>query len=140
MNIELINSEEMDSIIPFLQMSNPNIEKETLRLRVNEMIGQWYQCVGVFEENNLIAMCGLWIITKYYIGKHIEPDNMIVLPEYRSKGLGKKIMQWVYEYGASQGCVASELNCYLPNTKEKLFWINEGYEVIAYHYQKTLLP
>jgi GNAT superfamily N-acetyltransferase len=140
MNIELINSEEMDSIIPFLQMSNPSIEKETLRLRVSEMIGQGYQCVGAFEENNLIAICGLWIITKYYIGKHIEPDNMIVLPEHRSKGLGKKIMQWVYEYGASQGCVASELNCYLPNTKGQLFWTNEGYEVIAYHYQKPLLP
>ena len=90
MNIELINFEDIDSIFPFLQMSNPNIEIETLRLRVSEMIGQGYQCVGAFEKNNLIAVCGIWIITKYYIGKHIEPDNMIVLPEYRSKGLGKE--------------------------------------------------
>lgn len=140
MNIELINSEEMTSIIPFLQLSNPNIDEEILIQRIGEMVEQGYQCVGAFEGSKLVAVCGLWILTKYYIGKHIEPDNMIVLPEYRSTGLGKKIMQWVYEYGISQGCIASELNCYVSNAKGKVFWTNEGYEVIAHHYQKSLLP
>jgi len=27
-----------------------------------------------------------------YVGKHIEPENIVVLPEYRLKGLGKKLM------------------------------------------------
>ena len=54
------------------------------------------------------------------------------------KGLGKKLMAWVYDYGKSQGCIASELNCYLPNESGQKFWEREGYKVIAYHYKKPI--
>ncbi len=56
----------------------------------------------------------------------------------QSKGLGKQLMAWVYDFAQSQGCVASELNCYLPNDRAHTFWENEGYKKIAYHFQKKL--
>ncbi len=130
----------MAVVVPLLQILNPKIEEAVLVQRLSEMCEQGYQCVGAYDNKKLVAICGLWIITKYYIGKHIEPDNMIISPEYRSKGLGKDMMKWVYEYGQSQGCVASELNCYLTNEAANRFWANEGYERIAYHYQKPLKP
>ena len=137
MRIELIESKDIFSIIPLLNVLNPNITQEILEIRLTEMVEQGYKCVGVFSEaNKLVGISGLWVVTKYYVGKHIEPDNMVFLPEYRSKGAGKTLMAWVYEYGKSQGCIASELNCYLPNTSGQKFWENEGYNAIAYHYQK----
>ena len=38
-----------------------------------------FNYVEAFEENHLIGICGLWILTKYYIGKHIEP-----VPKYKN--------------------------------------------------------
>lgn len=137
MRIELIKSEDIFSIIPLLRVLNPTIPQEILENRLTEMLEQGYRCVGVFAESTkLVGICGLWIVTKYYVGKHIEPDNMVFLPEYRSKGLGKLLMAWVYEYAKTQGCIASELNCYLTNVHGQKFWENEGYQAIAYHYQK----
>lgn len=137
MKIVLIESKDIFIIIPLLNELNPNISPEILRARLSEMIDQGYQCVGVFrEDNKLIGICGLWIVTKYYVGKHIEPDNMIFLPEYRNKGLGNRLMAWIYAFGKAQGCIASELNCYLANTNAHKFWKKEGYNAIAYHYQK----
>lgn len=138
MDIELIKKEEMLSILPLLKILNSKISDEVLKKRLEEMVSQGYKCIGVHDNGRLVAICGIWIFTKYYVGKHIEPDNIVVLPEYRSRGLGKRIMAWVYEYGASQGCIASELNCYLANKEGQKFWESEGYEAIGYHYQKSL--
>lgn len=138
MKIELIPSEEILSIIPLLKVLNDGIAEDILEQRLHEMVSQGYQCIGVYDESKLIAICGIWIMTKYYVGKHIEPDNVVVLPEYRSKGLGKMIMTWIYDYGKSQDCVASELNCYIPNKSAQKFWESEGYTAIGYHYQRGI--
>lgn len=138
LSIELIPGENLELIVPLLLLANPDVEEQTLKQRLNEMREQGYQCAGVFDQGELIAICGLWILTKYYVGKHIEPDNVFILPQYQGQGVGKQLMQWVYEYGREQGCIASELNCYLPNARGQKFWEMEGYEAIAYHYQKFL--
>ena len=138
MKIELIEKSEIHKIIPLLKILNDEIDESTLKERLNEMVLQGYQCAGMYNQNQLIGICGIWILTKYYIGKHIEPDNMVFLPEFRSKGLGKDFISWIYQYGKSQGCVASELNCYLSNERGHKFWQAEGYNKIAFHYQKKL--
>jgi diamine N-acetyltransferase len=102
------------------------------------MTAQAYECAGLYLDDKLIGICGMWIMTKFYVGKHIEPDNVFILPEYRQQGLGRKLLEWVYDYGLSQGCNASELNCYISNETGDAFWEQEGFDKIGYHYQKPL--
>ena len=135
---QLIPKEDIHSIIPLLQVLNNNIPAEVLEERLSEMVEHGYECLGVFNDDELIGICGLWILTKYYVGRHIEPDNVLILPAYRGKGIGEEMMEWVYAYGKSKGCVASELNCYTTNHGGQKFWADEGYKILGFHYQKTL--
>jgi len=134
----LIPKEDIYTIIPLLQLLNPAIDKATLKSRLDEMILQNYECLGVFDGDRLIGISGLWIITKYYIGRHIEPDNVVIHPDYRNKGIGEQMMQWIYDYGKQRGCVASELNCYVSNEKGHKFWFKENYRILGFHFQKSL--
>ena len=134
--IRLIEEEKMESVVPLLHELNPKISVDTLNQRLKEMLTVGYQCMGAFDGNKLIGISGIWTLTKYYIGKHIEPDNVFILPEYQGKGIGKLMMDRIYEYAQSIGCVASELNCYPENERAQKFWKNEGYELVAYHYRK----
>jgi GNAT superfamily N-acetyltransferase len=136
--IKLIPKDKLVSIIPFIKELNPNIPESTLKTRIDEMVVQGYQCAGLYNDGILIGICGLWVMTKFYVGKHIEPDNVFILPEYRHQGLGKKLLEWVYGYGLSQGCIASKLNCYINNDTGNAFWEQEGFAKIGYHYQKYL--
>jgi GNAT superfamily N-acetyltransferase len=136
--IRLIPKDQLHIIIPFLRLLNNAITEETLQERLSDMMQRNYECAGVYDNDRLIGICGLWILNKYYVGKHIEPDNVMVLPEYRNKGVGEEMMAWVYEYGRSQGCIASELNCYVVNDKGIRFWLNQGYKIIGFHCQKQL--
>ena len=138
MEIKLIDKSDIHKIIPLLQLLNKELETTIIATRLDEMVKQGYQCAGIYHQEKLIGICGIWILTKYYIGKHIEPDNMVFLPEYRSQGLGKKLIEWIHQYGKSLGCVASELNCYLANERGQKFWQTEGYDKIAFHFQKKL--
>jgi GNAT superfamily N-acetyltransferase len=102
------------------------------------MIETGYECVGVFDEETLVGICGIWTLTKIYVGRHIEPDNVIISPEYRSRQLGQQLMEWVESYARSKGCVASELNCYVSNDAGNKFWQQQGYKVLGLHYQKKM--
>lgn len=136
--IKLIAPEYIKSVIPLLHKLNPSIEISVLEIRLKEMLLNNYECVGVYDETKLIGISGLWILTKYYVGKHIELDNVYMLPEYQGKGLGKQLVNWILDYGKSKDCIASELNCYIDNTKGHKFWESMGYEKIAYHFARKL--
>ena len=136
--IKIIAQENIKSIIPLLLQLNSNIEEEVLESRLEDMMNNNYECVGVYDDEKLIGISGIWILTKYYVGKHIELDNVYILPEYQKKGIGKLMVNWILEYGKSKGCIASELNCYLSNTEGHQFWNAMGYKKIAYHFARTL--
>lgn len=134
--IREINNKNIYEIIPLLQVLNTEISESILKERLDAMVQQNYICIGAYDKDKLIGICGLWILTKYYVGKHIEPDNIIILPEYQNQDIGRQLMKWVDNYAREQGCVASELNCYIGNKDAHRLWEKEGYEVIALHFQK----
>lgn len=136
--VRLIEQKDIKSILPLLSELNPTIELHILEARLEDMINNNYECVGAYDEAKLVGISGLWILTKYYVGKHIELDNVYVLPEYQGKGIGKLLVDWILDYGKSKGCIASELNCYVDNTKGLEFWKAKGYETIGYHLARKI--
>jgi len=137
LRFELIKKENINSIVPLLKVLAPKMEETLLNERLADMVQNHnYECVGVYMGDQLIGMSGLWILNKYYVGKHIEPDNVVILPEYRGSGIGEQLLEWITEYGRAQGCIASELNCYVNNSEGLKFWLNNGYKVLGFHCQK----
>ncbi len=136
--IKIIEENEISSILPYLKMLNEKTDEAILVSRLKEMMEHNYKCVGVYDNEKLIGITGFWVLYKHYVGKHIEPDNVIIHPDYRSKGIGELMMNWLYQYAKDEGCLAVELNCYVSNHKGVRFWIQQGYRIIGYHMQKLL--
>jgi GNAT superfamily N-acetyltransferase len=136
--IELIPAERINSIIPLLRILDPNIEEQMLYARLQDMCAHNYECVGVYDGDKLIGISGLWTLSKYYVGRHIEPDNVVIHPDYRSKGIGEQLMLWIYDYARSKGCIATELNCYVSNSAGVAFWIKQGFRILGFHMQKKI--
>lgn len=134
--IKFIEEQDQGEIVPFLQKLDTSIPVETLKARLESMFQNAYKCIGIYHGSKIIGISGLWILTKYYIGKHVEPDNVYILPEYQGKGLGRELMEWIFNYAKSIGCKGSELNCYTKNESAQKFWKSQGYQMVGYHYQK----
>lgn len=135
-SFSIITGNLVQTITPFLKLLNQEIPEDVLKSRLNEMIVQGYVCVGIYSGEKIIGIAGMWIRTNYYAGKHIEPENVILQEEYRSAGIGKALITWIQEYGASNGCLALELNCYLANKRGQKFWLDQGLGIIGLRFQK----
>ena len=133
--LKLIPYEEMESIIPLvIQLNLGKLPEETLKSRLKDMLKMGgYQCIGVYDNTQLIACCGFWVLNKLYAGKHLEPDNVFVETNYRSAGVGELMMNWLFDYAKSIDCVGVEVNCYRHNEKGKKFWERQGFEALGYH-------
>lgn len=136
--IALIPKNDLSSILPLINtLNSEEIPMRVLEKRLGLMMADNFQCLGVYDQGKLIGICGIWILTKFYVGKHVEPDNVFVLPEYRSQGIGKLMLDWVLNYAQEIECDASEVNVYIKNKKGQEFWKEQGYKPIGYHMQQT---
>ena len=136
---KLIHESDIDSIVPLLMQLDPALAREIIEDRLAMMLAQGYECIGVYDSEDLIGICGIWTLVKYYVGKHLEPDNVFIKPHYRGRGIGQQLQTWLERLAISRGCRALELNCYLSNETGLQFWESVGYQRLGVHYQKRLL-
>lgn len=136
---KFIDKENIAVILPLMRLINTTTPDKVLEERVIEMAHQNYKCLGVYDGDKLIGICGLWFMTRHYCGKSMEPDHVIVAEEYKNKGLGNQLFEWLFEYAKSQGYEASELNSYVENTRSHKFYYNLGYEIKGFHFVKKLV-
>ena len=94
-DIKLLNPEELPGILPLIQQLNPTIPFETLKERLAGMVQQGYQCVAAYQKGELVGAAGFWFGTRFYCGKYVDVDNVIVDQRLRSRRIGKLLMDWV---------------------------------------------
>ncbi|MGJ8761552.1 MAG: GNAT family N-acetyltransferase [Polaribacter sp.] len=137
--IKVIEAEEILTIIPLLTKLNSKTPLDILKERVIEISKNTnYECVGLYVDEKLIGISGLWYSTRHYIGKSVEPDHVIIDDSVRGQGLGKQFFNWIDSHVKNKGCEAIELNAYSSNPKSHKFYYNEGYNIYGFHFLKVL--
>lgn len=130
---------EIHKIIPLIQkLTNNKFSDAILKERFSEMASQNYECAVIYDNDKLIGVTGIWYSTRHYVGKSAEIDHVFIEENYRSQGLGKQFLKWIYEHIRSKGCEAAELNTYVQNYPSHKFYYNEGFEILGYHFLKKL--
>lgn len=130
---KIIKKSNINSIIPLIQKFTDNkFTDAILELRFSEMVNQNYECAGIFDGDKLIGISGMWFCTRHYSGKSVEVDHVFIDDAYRGKGLGKQFFK------KQKGYEAVELNTYVQNYPSHKFYYNEGFQILGYHFLKTL--
>jgi GNAT superfamily N-acetyltransferase len=135
----IISKEDILDILPLLKKLNDDvISSEILQQRILEMSNQNYECLGVYQKESLIGICGLWFQTRHYAGKSMEIDHVIIDDKYRNQGIGKALMEFVYTYANKKQCNWIELNTYVDNFPSHKFYNNQGFIGKGFHFIKKL--
>jgi len=135
-----IPSDSIKDVIPLVKkyLSKASISEELLLKRFRKMVTQNYECVGVFDENHLVGVCGLWYATRHYSGQSVELDHVVIEDDYRNNGLGTQFINWIQRYVKSKGYQAIELNAYIDKDMAQNFWERNDYKRLGYHYVKKV--
>lgn len=136
---KIIEKENLHTVIPFLlKLNDGKISFEILEARFKDMCKQNYECAGIYHQNTLIGVCGLWYCTRHYSGKSVEVDHVYIDDAYRKQGLGSAFFKWIYNYTRLKGYESMELNTYVGNHESHKFYYNEGFKILGYHFLKKL--
>jgi GNAT superfamily N-acetyltransferase len=135
---ELVSIDEMIGQIETMQYLYPKLTKEKYRQLLEEMIPHNYKQIAVFENAVCIGISGYWFGTKLWHGKYVELDNFIVHPDYRSKGVGKMITDYINEKAIALGCTNIVLDAFTANFAAHRFYYNQGYGPKGFHFVKIL--
>ena len=136
---KLISPDDILSIVPLLQeLSENSVSEAALNERVLEMAQQNYECLGIYDVDQLIGICGMWFQTRHYAGKSMEVDHVIIDEAYRNRGIGNLLMNYVYDYAHKKQCKWVELNTYVDNIPSHKFYYNQGFAAKGYHFVKEL--
>lgn len=137
-SFKYLDSSDIKRMVPFIQMVNKKTEASLIESRLGEMFTQSYKCLGIFEEDELIGICGLWFMTRHYSGKSIEIDHVVIDESRRGNKIGEQLIDWLNQYCLDNNYEAIELNTYVANTASHKFYYRTGFEIKGFHFVKYI--
>lgn len=135
---ELTTLPEMLAQLETMQFLYPKMTLEKYESFLKEMIPNHYKQIAIFEDGVCLGLTGFWINTKLWTGKYIEIDNFIVNPNYRSKGIGKMISEYIDAKATELDCTAIVLDAFTINFPAHRFYYNLGYVPKGFHFVKII--
>ena len=136
--IQLNTIQEMRAQFPIMQHLYPKMTQEKYQSFLEDMIPKNYKQVAVFDGDICVGLTGFWFGTKLWTGKYIEIDNFIVHPDYRKKGIGKIISEFIDEKAVELNCTCIVLDAFTGNFSAHRFYYNQGYAPRGFHFIKTI--
>lgn len=110
------------------------VEKYKSSLKDNNFYG-----IVAVEDNNIVGVLISRLINRLVKKRNILfIDDLIVNQKYRSKGIGKLLIQDAINYATSKDCETVELTSYILNINSHRFYENNGFEKKHYKFKKHL--
>lgn len=129
---------EMMAMTSLLRQLNPLLTDEYIGECLDDMILHGYRMVVIFDGERCAGLSGIWVTTKFYSGKYLEMDNVVVDEAYRSCGIGTALSEYITALALQEGCVTIMLDAWLTNEKAHLFYERQGFVKRGYHFLKSL--
>lgn len=137
---ELTKIEEMSAQLETIQNLYPNMTLEKYQSYLQQMIPHNYKQLIVIDEDKIVGITGFWQGVKLWSGPYMEIDNFVVVPEYRKKGVGKMMTDYINVKAKDLGLTMIVLDAYVENFTAHKFYYNQGYIPRGYHFLKILNP
>ena len=135
---ELTSKADWQSAYPLLRQQNKTLTITKYRKLLPAMQEKGYRCVGAFSGGELMGIMGFWIGHRFWCEKYIDLDNVVVDEAARSRGIGKKLLDWAEAEGRRQGCKLAVLDSYTTAPRAHRFYYRAGYVALGYHVTKQL--
>lgn len=137
---ELTTIEEMSSQLETIQNLYSNMTLDKYQSYLQQMIPHNYKQLIVIDEGKIVGITGFWQGVKLWSGPYMEIDNFVVVPEYRKKGVGKMMTDYINVKAKDLGLTMIVLDAYVENFTAHKFYYNQGYIPRGYHFLKILNP
>ncbi len=136
---DLNTIEEMASAFDLVSQMYSQMSFEDYISRLQEMIERNdFKMVAVYIDDEMVGVSGYWIFMMLYCGRYLQASNLIVSQNFRSQGVGKKILDYLEKKAKISGCQKVVLDSYVENKKSHPLYYREGFYIRGFHFMKDI--
>lgn len=135
MSIRIASSDhEIAACYPAMSELRPHIPQHQFVSRVRSQEKAGYQLVFVVETDVVVAVAGFRMGESLSWGRYLYVDDLVTLPAHRSKGHGAKLLTWLKQYAANEGCSQLHLDSGIQRKDAHRFYEREGMTLAGFHF------
>jgi len=116
----------------------PHLKHEAFADTLLEMFQQGYKLAFVEAEGKAVAAVGYRFQNFLYNGKHIYIDDLSTLPEYRGRGYGGKLLDYVADIARKNGLTKVTLDSGHQRFTAHRLYLTKGYTITSHHFEQNL--
>lgn len=141
MNIRIATTDaEIAACYPVMQVLRPHIAEDQFLSRVRGQENAGYRLAFVQESDALVAVAGFRVSENLAWGRFLYVDDLVSLPAHRSKGHGARLLSWLKEYAAKEGCPQIHLDSGIQRKDAHRFYEREGMTMAGFHFVENIVP
>ncbi len=92
------------------------------------------------HQKRILAAAGFNVGEKLAWGKHIYIDDLVTNAQFRSRGVGKFILDWFKTYALEIGCEQIHLDSGVQRFSAHKFYLREGFNIASHHFSMVSAP
>jgi ribosomal protein S18 acetylase RimI-like enzyme len=136
---ELASAVQLRAAYPVMRELRQDLsEAEFSRVYALAKRADRYTIVGGFDGKRCVAVMGYRILHDFVHGTHLYVDDLVTLPEERSKGWGALLLRHAEKTAREAGCQGLRLCTGVDNDAGKRFYEREGWQLRSVAYKKKL--
>jgi len=136
---DLETKNAMIEAFPLIHQMYKKMDYKAFEIALDEMIlNNNYKMVAGYIDNKMIAVSGYWIARMLYCGRYLQACNLVVDENFRGRGVGKKILNYLESKARNLGCNKMVLDSYTENKKSHSLYFNENFYIRGFHFMKDL--
>lgn len=130
--------EQLMFCFPVVHELRPLLKESEFVEKVNRMKKEGFHLVYITDDNKAVAAMGFRTTEMFYRGKSVYVDDLITLPEYRSKGYGAKLIDWVVQYAKDHQCEQVHLDSGVQRFDAHRFYLRKKFNISSHHFEMKL--
>ncbi len=141
MSIRVATTEvEIAACYPVMRKLRPHVAEEQFLPRIRSQESAGYRLAYLQVSDSVVAVAGFRISENLAWGRFLYVDDLVTLPEHRSKGYGARLLFWLKEQAAKGGCEQMHLDSGIQRKEAHRFYEREGMTMSGFHFVAKVAP
>ena len=130
--------EEIDACFVVMSELRPHLARETFQPRIRQQMRGGYNLAYLSNGGAVAACAGFRIFDTLPWNRVLYVDDLITAERSRSRGFGRRMMEWLLEYARRKKCQELHLDSGTRRTDAHRFYFREGMVVKSFHFSREV--
>ena len=136
---QLRHDHEILASFPVMQQLRPDLQRETYLKRIRRLQQNFrYRLIGVFKQNEIVAVAGFRIVENLAWGKHMYIDDLVTGEQHRKQGYAQRLFDWLLNEAKTQQCQEVHLDSGVQRFDAHRFYLKNHMMIRSHHFVKVL--